>query len=94
MPNDASHVQKLLSLDGRVALVTGAARGIGAAVVRAFVEAGARVGALDRDREALAALCVPLGPAVSPIAADVALTDQVTEAVAHLQDRWQRVDDA
>jgi 3-oxoacyl-[acyl-carrier protein] reductase len=82
----------LLSLHGRVALVTGAARGIGAAVVRAFVAAGARVGALDRDRDALDALCQPLGEAVLPLAADVASSAQVAEAAAHLLDRWERVD--
>ena len=32
-----------LSLEGKVALITGGSRGIGAAVVRAFVAAGARV---------------------------------------------------
>lgn len=36
------------ALDGRVALVTGGSRGIGAAVVRAFSDAGARVAALSR----------------------------------------------
>jgi 2-keto-3-deoxy-L-fuconate dehydrogenase len=34
--------------DGLVAVVTGGASGIGAAVVRALVEQGARVAALDR----------------------------------------------
>jgi len=33
----------VLSLEGRVALITGGSRGIGAAAVRAFVRAGARV---------------------------------------------------
>lgn len=81
-----------LSLDGRIALVTGAARGIGAAIVRAFVAAGARVGALDRDRETLAALCGPLGDAVLPLAADVASTAAVAEATARLLDHWERID--
>ena len=81
-----------LSLDGRVAFVTGAARGIGAAVVRAFVAAGARVGALDRDREPLEAACAPLGDAVLPITGNVANTAEVAEATAHLLDRWERID--
>lgn len=40
------------ALSGRVALVTGAARGIGLAIATRFAEAGARVVVHDRDREA------------------------------------------
>jgi NAD(P)-dependent dehydrogenase (short-subunit alcohol dehydrogenase family) len=40
-------------LEGRVALVTGAARGIGLATAKAFAEAGASVVAADRDSEPL-----------------------------------------
>ena len=47
---------ELVSLKGRRAVVTGAARGIGRAVVRRLAEAGARVIALDRDTKALARL--------------------------------------
>lgn len=36
-------------LDGRVAIVTGAASGIGAAVVERFLDEGARVCAVDRS---------------------------------------------
>ena len=39
----------VLSLDGRVAVVTGAGRGIGAATARALAQAGASVAFLDRD---------------------------------------------
>jgi NAD(P)-dependent dehydrogenase (short-subunit alcohol dehydrogenase family) len=49
-----NHNQPLL--DGRVAIVTGASRGIGAATARAFVAAGAAVALAARDVAGLAAL--------------------------------------
>jgi 3-oxoacyl-[acyl-carrier protein] reductase len=82
----------LLSQDGRVAFVTGAARGIGAAVVRAFVEKGARVAAFDRDGDALAAACAPLGESALPLAGDVSRRAEVEAAVAAVLARWNRID--
>ena len=60
-------------LHGRQALVTGAASGIGAAVVERYVEAGAAVYAVDRDETGLSALVARIGAggAVTPIAADL-----------------------
>jgi 3-oxoacyl-[acyl-carrier protein] reductase len=82
----------LLSQDGRVAFVTGAARGIGAAVVRAFVEKGARVAAFDRDGDALTAACTPLGDSALPLAGDVSRRADVEAAVAAVLARWDRID--
>ena len=48
-------------LKGRVAIVTGASRGIGAAVARAFHAAGTRVALAARDSEALDRLAAELG---------------------------------
>ena len=48
-------------MTGKVALVTGASRGIGTAVARAFRAAGARVAIAARDAEALGALADELG---------------------------------
>ena len=47
----------------RVALVTGAASGIGLATVRRLLEAGWKVAALDRDEKALAGLGAKIGRA-------------------------------
>ena len=51
----------LIRLDGRVALVTGAAQGIGRAIAAALVEAGARVHLADRDRDGVERAGVELG---------------------------------
>jgi len=48
-------------LDGKVALVTGAARGIGAAIARRFAAEGARVLVTDTDEEGVRQLAAELG---------------------------------
>ena len=58
-------------LDGKVAVVTGAASGIGLASTQAMLAAGARVVLVDRDEVALAAACQRLGPAALPLALDL-----------------------
>jgi rhamnose utilization protein RhaD (predicted bifunctional aldolase and dehydrogenase)/NAD(P)-dependent dehydrogenase (short-subunit alcohol dehydrogenase family) len=50
-------------LEGRIVLITGAARGIGAATARAFAAAGASLYLIDREAEALAELAGSLGAA-------------------------------
>jgi NAD(P)-dependent dehydrogenase (short-subunit alcohol dehydrogenase family) len=56
----------------KTAVVTGASRGIGQALVRAFVKEGYEVWALARAADALEALAKELGGAVHPLAIDVA----------------------
>ena len=68
------------SLPGRHALVTGAARGIGAAIARALAGEGARLTLLGRNREALAALAGELPGEHGFVVADVTNEAQVRAA--------------
>ena len=58
-------------LSGQVAVVTGAASGIGLASARALVASGARVVLVDRDAAALRAACAPHGAAMLPLVVDL-----------------------
>lgn len=69
--------------DGRVVLVTGGASGIGEAVVRSFVRAGARVAVLDLQDAKASALAADLGgpDRCIPVLTDVTDPDAVRSAV-------------
>lgn len=69
-------------LQGRHALVTGAARGIGAAIARMLAQQGARVTLLGRRPETLGALAAELPGEHGFVVADVAVEAQVQEAFA------------
>ena len=72
-------------LKGRVALVTGAASGIGAATVVRLLESGARVAALDLTTEDMHADAFPLR-------ADVTQSEQLSDAVTDVERELGRVD--
>ena len=85
----------VLSLDGRVALVTGAARGIGAATALALAEAGARVALVDRDAEGIEKTADAIGRAGSDalaIPADVTDAPAIERAVDAVVAEWGRLD--
>jgi NAD(P)-dependent dehydrogenase (short-subunit alcohol dehydrogenase family) len=67
--------------DARVALVTGAASGIGAATARRLAREGARVALVDRDGDGAAAIARELGAPALALACDVASSAAVSEAV-------------
>jgi NAD(P)-dependent dehydrogenase (short-subunit alcohol dehydrogenase family) len=77
-----------MRLAGKVAIITGAAGGIGGAAARCFVAEGARVVLSDRDEQGLAAVAEPLGAAAVAIAGDVADPTTAARAVAAAQDRF------
>lgn len=68
-------------MDHRTALVTGASRGIGAAITTALVSEGLTVHALARDAAALGALAERLGPRLKPLPGDVHDLAAITAAL-------------
>jgi 3-oxoacyl-[acyl-carrier protein] reductase len=79
-------------LTGRVALVTGGARGIGLATARALIERGARVALVDVDAVALDTAAADLGAAALPLVADVSHGDEVAHAINSAVQQLGRLD--
>lgn len=81
--------------DDEVALVTGAAGGIGRATAVLFAAEGARVAVVDVDRagvDATVALIESAGGEAVPVVADVTDEDQVAAAVKAAVDAFGRLD--
>ena len=84
-----------LDSPGAVALITGAASGIGRSVAEVFGEAGYRLVLADVDGEAgerTAAELAAQGIEVEPVACDVADERQVAASVQAALSRWGRLD--
>lgn len=77
-------------LDGKIAFVTGAAGGIGSAVVRRFLEEGALVAGTDLDADAVTRNVGDLAdPArLLALSCDISEADQVEAAVARTVDEF------
>jgi NAD(P)-dependent dehydrogenase (short-subunit alcohol dehydrogenase family) len=71
-------------MQGKVVVITGASRGIGAATARVFADAGAQVVLLARSREKIAALADEIGRGALAIACDVADASAVDAAMAQI----------
>jgi NAD(P)-dependent dehydrogenase (short-subunit alcohol dehydrogenase family) len=80
------------TFSGRVALVTGAARGIGAGVVRGFVAGGGRVALVGLEPDLLAQLSDELGDAAAWWEADVRDSAAVKSAIDAAAEHFGRLD--
>ncbi|HWH92805.1 MAG TPA: SDR family oxidoreductase [Baekduia sp.] len=81
-----------MNVEGKVAIVTGGAGGIGAALSRALADAGARVVVADLDGDGAAAVAASIGDAAHGAGADVASTDALRELIAVAETRFGPVD--
>jgi NAD(P)-dependent dehydrogenase (short-subunit alcohol dehydrogenase family) len=79
-------------MDGKVAMITGASRGIGAAAAQAFAQAGARVVLLARSARDTARLAGEIGEAALAVPCDVSRMHEVSRAVDAALETFGRLD--
>lgn len=81
-----------MRLAGKVALVTGAAQGIGAGIARRFIAEGAKVMLTDIQDAAGSKLADELGENAAYHTLDVGEEAQWQQAIAAVEQRWGRLD--
>lgn len=79
-------------MQGKVVVITGASRGIGAASARVFAAAGARVALLARSTGAVEGLAAEIGPQALALGCDVADAQALQAVVDVVVARWGRLD--
>ena len=79
-------------LDGKCALITGAARGIGLAFAEAYAREGARVAIADIDIARAREAAAGIGEAAIAVGMDVTRQESIDAAVAETVERLGRID--
>jgi 3-hydroxybutyrate dehydrogenase len=86
----------IMKLEGKVAIITGGAQGIGEAIARLYIQEGANVAIADLkldEAKATAEKLSAMGPGKAmAVAMDVTSEDQVNKGVAQVVAAWQTVD--
>jgi D-threitol dehydrogenase (NAD+) len=92
MSDDATHADLSFSLTDQVALITGGASGIGAAIGAAFLTQGAQVAVVDLSLDAAEALATGRPDRMAAFGCDVADAESVSAAVEAVLQRFGRID--
>jgi NAD(P)-dependent dehydrogenase (short-subunit alcohol dehydrogenase family) len=81
-----------MRLDGKVAVVTGAAQGVGFGIAQELIDHGARVVVVDLHRDAIDAAVSELGPGSHGVVADVTSLAQMESLYGDVMTRYGRLD--
>ncbi len=81
-----------INFDNRVALITGAASGLGLAIARKLASLGARLSLLDMNEAALAAAWPEQQEGILLQVLDITREQEVQKAVEATLDKWGRID--
>ncbi len=77
---------------GKVAIVTGASRGIGLATAKEFIDSGAEVVLVSRDESALAEIKSNLGQKAEYLAVNLGHLDEISKITEFVLKRYSRID--
>lgn len=81
-----------MKIEGKTAIITGGASGLGEAAARMLVEKGGNVVLLDLNEEAGASLVKELGGKAGFIKTDITQTKDVEAAISYAEEKFKRID--
>src|SRR3954453_20201789 len=91
MPNTSANILDSFRVDNKVALVTGSASGLGAAIAIALAQAGATV-ACHGNRRAASETAATIGGDAAAFRADLSAKTGAEDLFSQVKDRFGRVD--
>jgi NAD(P)-dependent dehydrogenase (short-subunit alcohol dehydrogenase family) len=94
-PRSPIMADQIFDLSGKIALVTGASRGLGQYLARALARAGANLAITSRSKDSLTPFqreIEAMGREVLPLALDVRNYDDIQRAIEEIVSAWGRID--